>query len=196
MGNNLPPKNGSVLIAGFGENQLYNDLIIGAGGNIKIIESAHQAVHEDKFVMASYYNNNFDISGPLVVYIKPLPGFTLHCVFIIRPSAAARVQIFESPTISANGTRFLHMRNNRGSLIDDTARDTTFHTPTVSDNGTAKMDTYTGGQGGGVANRIGGESRSGQEIKITNKGLLIIITSTADNALLAVHNEYYEVPIE
>lgn len=185
-----------VMLYGVGEDGAIRAVRVSSAGRMAGIEYGHLAVHDDEFVTATYYNGNFDISGPINVLIKALPGFKLHSVLLVKPSAAVRVQLYEGTEVSADGTPFAHMRNNRRGVVADSARQTTFVGPTVTDAGTLIMDTYTGGQGGNMANRVGGESRSGQEIVLkAGTNYLMVLTAVADNTLIGVNNEYYEVPV-
>lgn len=185
----------SVIVGFSKEGEGLNLLHISKSGRMPTIEYAHMAVHEDGFVTASEYVGDLDIGGPRRYHIQALEGFKLHSVFLIKTSAACRVQIYEAPTVTVAGTRLTHMRNNRNSPIADTARDTTYHTPTTTDNGTLIYDSYTGGQGGNLAQRAGGESREGQEIILkSDTPYLIVITAVADNTIMSFNHEYYEVP--
>ena len=176
------------------ERKGLNILKVSSSGRMATMEYAHLAVHEDGFVTATDYVADLDIITPRRYHIKAIAGIELHSVFLIKVSAACRVQIYEGPTVTAAGTRLTHMRNNRNSAVADNARDTTYHTPTTTDNGTLIYDSYTGGQGGNQANRAGGESREGQEIVLKRSTpYLVVVTAVADNTILALNHEYYEV---
>ena len=184
----------SVLAGMSREGQGLNLARVSKGGRLATIEYAHMAVHEDGFVTATEYVADLDIIGPRTYYIKPLAGFALHSVFLIKSSSAVRVQIYEDPTVTGDGTRLAHMRNNRNSAIADNARDTTYHTPTANPDGDLIYDSYSGGASG-LLIRAGGESRQGEEIILNPaKGYLVRVTATVDNTILSMSHEYYEVP--
>lgn len=172
------------------------EALVDNGGKVIGIEFAHDAVHQDTFVTASEYVADLDIAVPRVYYIKPLEDFELHCVFNIQASAPCKVQIYEDPYATAEGTALLHMRHNRKSDILYSERETTFHTPTTTEDGTLILETYTGGSGTNPNNQIGGATRPGEEI-VLNPAMpyRIVVTATADNTKMSFANEYYEVAV-
>lgn len=174
-------------------NGVERQALVDLKGHARIIEYAHNAVHDDIFVTASEYVADLDIASPRSYLVVPPTGYDVHSVFNIQCSSPCRVQLYKDPTKSANGTALTHMRHHLGSAAD---RDSTYHTPTVTDNGILILDTYTGGSANNPNNRIGGETRNGEEIVIPNDvTVLIIVTATADNTVMSFANEYYEVAV-
>lgn len=185
----------SVALIGRGEDGLLHFVRISRSGRLAVIEYPHLAVHDDEFVTAMEYVAELDVAVPRVYLVRPPVGFAIHPVLLVKSSAACRVEIYENPTISNPGTPLMHMRHNRGSLIADDARISAWHTPTVEADGTKKWDDYTGGQGGNLAQRVGGESRPGEEFVIVpTKSWLIRITAVANDTIMRFSSEYYEVP--
>jgi hypothetical protein len=163
------------------------------GDAVRIIEYAHVAVHDDKFVIVSDYFDNLDIATPRVYLMVAPTELELHVLFQISTSAPVLIELVTGAVASANGTELLHLRPNLWSSAE---RITSYHTPTLTDAGTVRYKIFSGGTSGSNQNQsIGGGTRNGEEIIIPGgENLVLRVTATVNDTKFSIVGEYYEVP--
>lgn len=155
------------------------------------IHHEHHKVHRGEYYMCSRFSGDVDTANPIYLHLlTPDTALRAHFIGAADAGAAGRVQLFENPTIGANGVALTVVNANRNSA--NTSAIQAFHSPVVSSDGTILMDRYVGG-GTNPASFVGGSLRSDAEIVLKqNEDYLIKFTPDADNAKAVVFCEFYE----
>lgn len=153
--------------------------------NLITIDSPHAETHEGEHW---FFTNQTTLGlGATRTYLlKPTCPNDTHLIVDMRSTAEANYFLYESPTITNNGTT----RNtfNRNRNYQDTNELKIYLTPTVTSNGLA-IDQKHFGNG----QNIGGEFRSLNEIILNcSKNYLVIITSESASNDISFVFDWYE----
>lgn len=156
-----------------------------------IIGTVHTQVHQGLVFIATDYDADVDIAAPKYWQIKTASGVFPHVKIQLAVSGAGRVQFFENPTLNADGTELTERNLNRN--VSDAAQTTVYFDPNVAADGTEIADEYIPG-GGRLQTRIGSMARMNSEwVLKDDEDYLIKFTPDADNTIVAIEVEWYEV---
>lgn len=131
--NNVTPNSGRLISD---SDKIVN--VVDEYGNIKVIDVANSSVHDGK---AYTYTATSSISATSSVYFMGRTGaVTSHLMgfFVKSDASPLKVEFFESPTTTADGTPQLVVARNRQSTGTATTMQV-FAGPTVTESGTPLM---------------------------------------------------------
>jgi len=155
------------------------------------IDTAHEAVHDGVMFEASYIF--VSVAGSANADILVIVGSKkeLHVTFHIVSAGQGLIYLYESPTITANGTALTINDMNR--VTKNTSDASAFYTPTVGATGTVLSQSIVEGGTGG--NKIGGQVRWGTEwiLKKSTEYLIRVTNNTAQTQNMSIQVEFYEV---
>lgn len=117
-------------------------------GNLRIINTIHEKIHQGQITVYGHYDTNVANTNSMEVLFKANASLSAHSIINVNTDGDAEVQIFETPTISADGTPLTPRNKNR--YASDTVGYTVFHTPTTSVDGTELINQFVAGGSGGI----------------------------------------------
>lgn len=170
--------------------------MITRSGPAETIDSTHKHTHKGESYHTSKYFAAVASAATVDILIKVGSGKALHANFKSAGGGDFTTQIFETPTISADGTSINIRDMNRTTA--STSNATAFHTPTISATGTALTDTEFTPGGSGIATPGGVQSgvfgRGGEWILKKSTNYLIRLTNQALTAQnMSISASWYEV---
>jgi len=148
----------------------------------QIVRHGQEQIHDGNFWTVSYYFGS--ISDAAVASILMIPGGkNVHTGFQVKSGGDALVEIFENPTIGANGTQLTPQSNNRANQKNPQI--SIYRSPTITSALTRIFHNYIIGGGGG--NSLGGQDgvipfEDGKWILDGNNTYLIRATNQAGQA--------------
>lgn len=146
----------------------------------EVIDIVHQRIHDGKAFVVSSYDTDIDISTPKLYRISvPLTAPAAHLEIEMALAAAGIGELFESPTITGNGTTLSNRNRNRES--SNTSQLVIAEDPTKSADGTLLGFARVMGAGN-PGQPVGGMAYSRHEFELApGKTYLFKITTDADN---------------
>jgi len=158
-----------------------------------LIDFAHHAVHHGFLFTVSDFDTDIDIAAPKYwLFRTPNTNKRIHIIFDVGVSGGVQVDLYESPTITADGTAITPFNNDFNR--NDVSVLLVFKDPTVTADGTLKTSTRIGASGPGNSDKVGGNLRPGSEyILKQNTNYILKITSDANDTKATMIAEYYEV---
>lgn len=130
---------------------------------IQVIDAVHVHTHEGSLYTVSHRFESIADNTSVYLHIKTAAGRNNHTNFSITASGYCDVFLYESPTLSSNGTAKTIYNNNRSST--KTSSTLAYYSPTVSAVGTELFTTLLPGGSGFVTVGASGGSpvRGGTE---------------------------------
>ena len=122
--------------------------------NLVFIDIIHHHIHDGDMFQADRLEEGVANDGTVEMLIKVPAGGVAHASFTAQAGGDARLQLFEGPTITADGTPVTPVNRNRTSTKVSAV--SVFHTPTTSAAGTPLPDKLIAGGSGG--NSAGGQT--------------------------------------
>ena len=160
----------------------------------RTITLSHSKVHRGRFFTLSKIFTGIGNNASVEFLIRVGSQYSHHAVCNVAAGGDADIELYEGPTVSAEGTPIAAINNNRFSSI--VADGTYFHTPTLGGDGTLLMQDFI--PGGGPFLSGGGSDtglvRSGTEfiMKTNTDYLLRGINRSGAAATLALACGFYE----
>jgi hypothetical protein len=154
-------------------------------------DSPHHEIHD-----GDLYSFTEEVAGlaqnSTVVYYFVTAGSFSHLIWIVNGDITFRIQFYEAPTVSANGSAQNIYNVNRGST--NTPKTSLYKGPTVSVNGTL-LSQQRRGSGTGGGNAGSGDTRDQLEwVLAKNQSYLFIVTALAATALnYDIQFRWYEI---
>lgn len=121
-------------------------------GYLVSISEIHSLIHQGKFFSSHAVDTSLEDNTSIKLLIDPNGGIP-HLRVTTATGGDSRIEIFEGPTVSNNGTEI--DRHNRNRLSSNTSTTVIYSGPTVSDDGTKIFDTIV--PGGIGRNSSGGD---------------------------------------
>jgi len=148
------------------------------------ISSEHHEIHEgDAYLLPKEVAlNNGDVYDFL--FIPPINGKQIHMNWELTGDDKFKVEFYENPTVTANGTDITSSVLNRNRNSIETTSSTVYSQPTVTSTGTSLHCAYTDKY---TPTRVEGELVLGE----TNTYLLRIV-ALKDSASICVSGNWYE----
>jgi len=156
------------------------------------IDWEHHLVHVAKMFSISDEDASVDIAGPKYWMIK-LAGAVpwLDAKFVIVGTAGIKAELFETPTITGDGSALAIVAMNRRRPLRTLPGVTAFYDTTVSDDGTRLAVTRAGG---GNPSQPGGQARTEVEWKLeTALDYIIKVTVVANGTTVTFGSNVYQV---
>jgi len=164
--------NAKRVIVTDGTNNIAVDSI---DSSIGTITSAHIKVHQGNFYNISKLFENVADDSNAEILLKVGSNKKLHFTTIVTVGGTSHVYLYESPTVSDNGTQLAIYNMNRSS--SNTSDATAYYSPTVASAGTELSSVLA--EGGTGPKAIGSQARNDGEwilekstdylIRVTNK---------------------------
>lgn len=156
------------------------------------IDVVHHEVHDGVAFRASHEFSGVAGSGVVETLVKVGSNKNLHMAFGTGVGGNTRIEIFEGPTITANGTA-IDKTNFRRTGTPPTSDATLFHTPTTTADGTKIIGSVAFGGSSG-ATKVGGRIRQGLEFILKkSENYLVRTTNISAGAHTICHEfEWYE----
>lgn len=161
-------------------------------GQIINIDTIHARVHAGQMFQADYMATGVANSGTIEMLVKCPVGSVVHMAFEVGAGGDAKLELFENPTVTVDGTSIAATnRNRRSSLV---ANATVFHTPTTTADGTALIPHGILVPGGSGGNSAGGQNEGFAEwVLKADEDYLIRLTNVSGTAqALGIELEWYE----
>lgn len=162
----------------------------GVSNAITVIDYAHHEIHSGSHFKAGY--QDITMSTNDIIYLcftTPDTTTWMHWVLTAQTTGAATIELYEAPTLSAEGTAVTPLNRNRNSA--KVSAMVVKHTPTVTSPGTKISEKWVGSVG--FKETTGGESRGGSELILKqNTQYLIKLTANADTIKCAIGGDWYE----
>lgn len=124
-----------------------------ASGPLVYLDWYHALIHKGELFEANDTDTSVDIAGPKYWHFKTNANgnVTIHFDFEIGCDGGALIELFESPTLSGNGTGLTIDNHNRNSSKSIDNYITAYYDPGVSDDG-HRLKVYVIGTGGFLGN--------------------------------------------
>ena len=157
---------------------------------MQTIEYAHHKIHAGSHYKQGYQRTGINTGDTVaLVFTTPDTAKWAHWTMRAQTTGAATVQLFRTPTLSAEGTELTPF--NRNENITNPATVVVKHTPTITSNGTKLVEKWIGGVVGLAT--LGGESRAYAHIILKqNTQYLLLLTAEADGINCSVGGDWYE----
>ena len=154
------------------------------GGGRPILTTNHYEIHNgNHYVNSGQVTMAAEASQDILITVPA--GKYVHFLFSVRSTAEARLDFYETPTVSANGTPLTVINRNRRT---ENTNETTLHSsPTVTETGTLLLVNHFG-----AGQRGGGEGRDDNEWILENTTYLLRLTSEAANNDVSWTIDWYE----
>jgi hypothetical protein len=160
-------------------------------GYLVTIPIEHHKIHEGNYYTVTDYSGDVAVAVSAQWLVKtPDTTKRAHLTSMFDSSGAAAVELYENPTVVANGVALTVINNNRNSL--NTATVTVFRRPQTSADRTLLEKRFMGTNNNRT--KLGGSARAASEYMLKqNEDYLFKYTPSGDNAIVAVNIEFYEV---
>ena len=159
-----------------------------------VIDYAHHEIHEGKHFKAGFQDIAMATNDVIeLLLVTNSSKDVAHFVMTAQATGAVVVQLFRSPTSSANGTLVSILNRNENS--ENTSEMLVYHTPTTSADGTKISEKWVGNEG--FKETIGGSQRGNSEIILKkDTKYLIRLTAVSDGIKGAIGADWYESRVE
>lgn len=147
-------------------------------GSPVVIDGPHHETHCGDRYLTSYIE---DVSAPsgtaelLVIVPNEVGAKRYHTEFVVTTESEARLEVFEGPTVTANGTAISNYNRERDSV--NTSSLAVYHTPTTTADGT-RIDAVHWGSG----RSSGGSGRTDEWVLGNNTAYLVRVTNYSATA--------------
>jgi len=185
--------NGNPVMGGLDPNGDIKNISITGKGCIFTARAVHRRILKSKEWQAGECHDDLANTATRVYHIK-VGAKTAHGTFTYWSEGKIKIQLYEAPTKSADGTAITGLSLNRETIGTPTT--TMFHTPTTSANGTLLAtkkigEAATGGFFGAAAS--GGNETGGYWMLKPSTSYLVIITNQSGEAAdICVNYEWHE----
>lgn len=154
------------------------------------IDYAHHEIHSGSHYKCGYQDTTLDTDDTVaLVFTTPDTTKWMHFVLTSQVTGPATIQLFETPTLSAEGTALTPVNRNRNSASVSTM--VVKHTPTVTVNGTKLSEKWVGSDG--FKEISGGSVRGDSEMILKqDTQYLVLLTAEADTMKAAIGGDWYE----
>ena len=175
---------------GSGEGEFEEVRIDSSTNSLQTVDYAHHEIHAGSHYKKGFQNTALDDTDTVaVVFTTPDSTKFMHFVLTSQTTGPATVQLFRTPTLSAEGTAMTPLNRNENS--SNTADMVVKHTPTITSNGTKIAEKWVGSEG--FKENLGGETRGDSEIVLLrNTQYLALLTAEADDMKGAIGGDWYE----
>ncbi len=155
------------------------------------IDFDHHKVHEgDLFTAGDWQDGIADEATQDYLIRTPDSDQRCHIKILVAAALAGKLELFESPDITDDGTVVPSLNNNRNS--SNIAGCLIFKGPTVGGGGTGTL-LEPSQMPAGSKSKLGGEARTGAEwILGKNKEYLVRFTSQTANNIISIIIQFYE----
>jgi len=169
------------------------DVAVGFGGVLFSAKAGHRRIIVSKEWQACECHDDLADTSSRVYHIKVGANST-HGTFTYWSEGKIKIEFYEAPTKSADGTEITIRSINRETVTTPTT--TVFHTPTTSANGTKLCELKLGQAASGGffgASASGGNREGGYWMLKPNTSYLIIITNQSGEASdICMNYEFHE----
>ena len=168
-----------------------DDVMIDASTNsLQTVDYAHHEIHAGSHFKQGYQNTALDDTDTVaVVFTTPDSTKFMHWVLTSQTTGPATIQLFRTPTLSAEGTLLTPFNRNENS--SNAADMIVRHTPTITNNGTKISEKWVGSEG--FKEQSGGETRGDSEIiLLRDTQYLVLLTAEGDDMKGAIGGDWYE----
>jgi hypothetical protein len=189
----------------YGRNVLTNapsEIRIDPSHSLTTITHEHSKVHQGKYYNTGHYFSAVADNGTALVLIKLSASYENHTMVAVGNGGSARLDVYENPSLSGDGTPVNIENHNRTKALTSPAAvssSTAFHTPTLSGSplgyGTQLspglvLPGGTKDKGGGALSENAGE----QWVFAPSNNYLIKVTNLSGSAQdISIDVSYYEV---
>jgi hypothetical protein len=198
-------RGGGVLIYGINviDGKTYKICDVDASGSLIHISHQHSKVHQGDYYNCSHYYSAVADNGTAELLIKLSANYENHAVIQIGTGGDGRLDLYENPTLSDNGTSINVINHNRSKALASPTRassSTAFHTPTHNSPqayGTPLIPGFvlpggTKDKGGGAIAEASGE----QWVWAASNDYLVKVTNQSGSAQdISIDVAFYEVAV-
>lgn len=159
-----------------------------SSGIIVVLDNEQYRIHEGQHFFATDHDNDIDVETSKYWHvIAPDSSTDVHLKFTLHLDDPGKIEVFEAPTTTANGTSITVFNNDRNSA--NTADLTLYSDPTVSADGNLIYVERIG-----TNKSAGGKLRRNQEIILKySAAYLIKVTTDANDNEASIEFHWYEV---
>ena len=175
---------------GSGSGEIDDVRIDATTNSLQIIDYAHHEIHSGSHYKQGYRDTTLDDTDTMaLVFTTPNTTEWMHWTLTSQTTGPATIQVFRSPTLSAEGTALTPFNRNENSA--NTSNMVVRHTPTITSNGTKLAEKWVGSAG--FKEDSGGSARGDSEIILQqNTQYLVLLTAEADDMKGAIGGDWYE----
>ena len=160
---------------------------------ITVIDEAHKMIHEGFMYKAWHKFTAVADAASVYLHLKnPADTYPhLHDFAVVAGGGDVDVEVFETPTTSADGTELVERSLNRNGTVDAAGLQP-FHTPTVSADGTQLRSSWIPPTASGTGNTDSGaiENAEYEMVLKPSTNYLIKITNNSGGAI-DIHTRMY-----
>ena len=154
------------------------------------ITHAHHKLHEGKHYVADYQDITMSTDDIIAIcFTTPDSEELMHAMMVASATGLATVELFENPTLSAEGTLLSSYNRDRRSA--NVSEIVSRHTPTNTSPGTL-LETWWIGGAGFKSDISGMERGDAGFIFKRNEQYLVRLTAQADNIRGRIGADWYE----
>jgi len=178
----------AVMLVGGSSGELVE---VDATANALVTQNmVHKQIHNGIAFEADYVSESVADDETIEMLISTDASQSVHIRFQAGVGGDARIQIFENPTVTDNGTAITPVNRNRTSA--NTAVTSVYHTPTTSADGTILADHLA--PGGGTGKSTGAIATSFEEyiLKSSEDYLFRVTNISGSNNPLSISVAFYE----
>lgn len=160
-------------------------------GGLVIIPFEHHMIHEGNYFTISDYSGDVAINSTTARWLIKTPDTVkrIHLTTMFDSSGAATVELYENPTVVANGVAMTPVNNDRNSAKTTTAL--VYRRPQTNGDGTLLEKRFMGANNNKT--KLGGSARTAAEFILKqNEDYMLKYTPSGDNAIVATNIEFYE----
>ncbi len=162
------------------------------GPTVSNVEQAHTKIHEGWHFTINDVTTGVNIAAPKRYHLLApsiLSEAQVHFIFMVQADKGILVQLFESPTVTVNGTAMTPINNDRNS--PNTSVLDLYEDPIVTVDGTLIYEKISGTTT--IGGEVGSESDHSREFLLkSNTRYQLKITVLADTTALSTHFNWYE----
>jgi len=162
-------------------------------GLLGVIRAEHYQIHTGNHFFAGDIDEDVDIASPKEWLIIAPPSKAAHILATVHSTKNGKIEVFEGPTTTDNGTAVPAFNNDRRGGGPTAATLQIFYDPTVTDDGTLLLPQVVGDDSSS-GKGSGGLSEAESELIINESTkYLIKYTSNSDNNRVSIDVDWYEV---
>ena len=200
------PQGAGVLLYAINANDGHTPILLkaDASGSLIRIGHAHSKVHQGVYYNVSHYFSGIADNAEALLLIKLSANYENHSVIQIGTSGDARLELYENPTLTADGTALSITNHNRSKALASptyASSSTAFYSPTIGNSpqnyGTALIPGFflpggTKDKGGGAIAEASGEQ---WVWAASNNYLVRAINQSGSAQDISIDIAFYEVAV-
>jgi len=167
--------------------------LVSSYGLLGVIRAEHYQIHVGNHFFAGDIDEDVDITTPKEWLIIAPPSKAAHVMATVRSSKNGKVEIFEAPTTTDDGTAVTAFNNDRRGGGPKAATLQVFYDPTVTDDGTLLLPLAVGDDSSSGKGSGGLSDAESELIVNESTKYLIKYTSNSDNNRVSIVVDWYEV---